>query len=184
MVIWTLLLLPVALEIFLLACLEPWTRKFLARTLQHKWWVLVAGLKTGAPLWRLLVHDLTKFLPSEAAAYGRQYYGPKDRAWDYQRAWHLHWHRNPHHWEFWADLHSDLALPMPAALVEEMVADWLAASRTITGRWPEVGNWPWWEKNAGTIQLHPVTRRLVENILARALPPSQAVLREQTEWRW
>lgn len=30
--------------------------------IRHKWFVFIAGLQTGAPLWRLIIHDWTKFL--------------------------------------------------------------------------------------------------------------------------
>lgn len=150
--------------------LEPWTRKFLRRTVEHKWWVFVAGLATGAPLWRLLVHDLSKFLPSEAPHYGRQYYGPKDRREQFQRAWHLHQRRNPHHWEYWVSADNYLPLEMPEWAVREMVADWMAATRVTQGRWPAAEDWPWLEKNWLRIQLHVNTRRLVSRLLHELFP--------------
>lgn len=158
--------------------MRPWTLKFLRRTLEHKWWVLLAGLRTGAPLWRLLVHDWSKFLPSEAPHYGRQYYGPKDQKWAYDRAWHLHQRRHPHHWEFWVTLEG-LPLPMPQWAVREMVADWMAATRTISGRWPLIGDWPWFEKNAHRIELHHATWHDVERVMGDALRPSPESLAEQ-----
>lgn len=48
--------------------------KYLSYVLRHKWFVLVAGLKTGAPLWRLLIHDWSKFLPCEWGPYTRTFY--------------------------------------------------------------------------------------------------------------
>lgn len=36
---------------------------------RHKWFVLLAGRRTGAPLWRLLVHDWSKLTPAEWGAY-------------------------------------------------------------------------------------------------------------------
>lgn len=44
----------------------------------------------------------------------------------------------------------------------EMIADWMGAGRAITGKW-EVAEW--YEKNQNKIQLHPETRRFVENII-------------------
>lgn len=49
--------------------------RYLSYVLRHKWWVLVAGLRTGAPLWRLLIHDWSKFLPAEWGGYVRAFYG-------------------------------------------------------------------------------------------------------------
>ena len=49
--------------------------KYLSYVLRHKWFVLLAGLRVGAPLWRLLVHDWTKFLPCEWGPYVEKFYG-------------------------------------------------------------------------------------------------------------
>jgi hypothetical protein len=48
---------------------------YLKYVVRHKWFVFVAGLRVGAPLWRLLIHDWSKFLPSEWRAYARFFYG-------------------------------------------------------------------------------------------------------------
>jgi hypothetical protein len=48
---------------------------------RHKWFVLLAGLKTGAPLWRLIIHDWSKFTPAERGPYVRPFYGPKRADW-------------------------------------------------------------------------------------------------------
>jgi hypothetical protein len=80
---------------------------------KHKWFVLLAGLRIGAPLWLLLIHDLSKFLPSEFFPYARHFYNPdgskkkpskdylsaRSAAFEYARLKHKH--RNPHHWEHW-----------------------------------------------------------------------------------
>lgn len=97
--------------------------RYLSYVLRHKWFVLVAGLRVGAPLWRLLIHDASKFRPSEwfpyvAFFYGSApslnpaYHGPREReeeaaAWKarakaaFDRAWLHHQHRNAHHWQRW-----------------------------------------------------------------------------------
>lgn len=169
--------------VLLLAQLEPWTRTFLRRTLEHKYWVLVAGLRTGAPLWRLLTHDWSKFLPSEAPHYGRQYYGPRDRRDAYEVAWHHHQRRNPHHWQYWQRRDSDVGLQMPHAVAREMVADWMAATRVASGRWPSAGDWPWMEAHWDEIapQLHPSTRAFVIGLMRELFPLTReqlAALRE------
>lgn len=148
--------------------------------LRHKWWVLVAGLRTGAPLWRLIVHDWSKLRPSEWFAYvdhfyrrdgqaqhvakGR-HYDPADGSMAFNRAWLFHQHRNPHHWQHWVlreDGGRTMALPMPAHFVREMVADWAGAGRAQTGRW---GVKEWYQKNRGKMVLHPETERQVARLL-------------------
>jgi hypothetical protein len=53
--------------------------RYLSYVLRHKWWVLVAGLKVGAPLWRLLIHDWSKFTPAEWGPYVATFYGDRYR---------------------------------------------------------------------------------------------------------
>lgn len=163
--------------------------QYLKYLVRHKWFVLVAGLKTGAPLWRLLVHDWSKFLPSEWLPYAQFFYWPQGRKDQesneafqkysicelaphghfvgdrFNTAWLLHQNRNPHHWQFWlltTDSGETAPRPMPDHFVREMVADWMGAGRAITGRW-EVQEW--YEKNRGKMSLHPETRAAVEALL-------------------
>lgn len=160
--------------------------RYLSYVARHKWWVLVAGLRTGAPLWRLVIHDWSKFTPAEWGPYVAYFYGERERlkrteADDYRyavavepyerafdRAWLHHQHANPHHWQHWTlreDSGAVKLLAMPEAFVREMVADWMGAGRAITGRW-EVAEW--YAKNREVIQLHPDTRPLVESLIAGA----------------
>lgn len=55
-------------------------------TLKHKWFVLRAGIWTKAPIWLLLVHDLSKFGPWELRAYGEQFYGKQSDPLGFARA--------------------------------------------------------------------------------------------------
>src|SRR5437868_1583323 len=93
--------------------------KYAVYLARHKWFVFVAGLRTKAPLWRLIIHDWSKFLPCEWFPYVEYFYGEKVRLqkeeWDdsrywplaqkyydaFDRAWIHHQHRNPHHWQHW-----------------------------------------------------------------------------------
>lgn len=49
--------------------------RYLSYVVRHKWFVLLAGLKTGAPLWRLVIHDWSKFTPAEWGPYVANFYG-------------------------------------------------------------------------------------------------------------
>jgi hypothetical protein len=139
---------------------------------RHKWFVTGAGLRLGVPLWRLVVHDWSKFLPDEWAPYAGFFYGDgrdrarKRRAFD--RAWLLHQHRQPHHWQFWVlqeDSGAVRALEMPAVFVREMVADWTGAGRAIPGG-ADVRTW--YRREREHIVLHPRSRALVERLLGCA----------------
>lgn len=152
--------------------------KYLAR---HKWFVFVAGLRIGVPIWRLVIHDYSKLLPSEWFPYANFFYGPKPdknepddyHYWSavhahrvpFDRAWLHHQHFNPHHWQHWVLREDDgqtKYLEMPENFAREMVADWCGAGRAITGQW-EV--WKWYGKNVERILLHPRTSTLVQELV-------------------
>lgn len=77
------------------------TIKYAWLTIKHKAFVFRAGLRTRAPLWRLVIHDWSKFTPSELPHYGRQFFGKKDDPSGFAAAWLHHQNHNPHHWEYW-----------------------------------------------------------------------------------
>lgn len=159
---------------------------YLRYVARHKWFVFVAGLKTGAPIWRLVIHDWSKFLPSEWFPYAQHFYGDnqgeglraigefglcelapwgfyaKDR---FTSAWNLHQKRNRHHWQFWLVVQDDgeaFPLPIPEKFLREMVADWAGAGRAIKGTW-EVASW--YEKNRGRMRLRVEDRARVEELV-------------------
>jgi hypothetical protein len=147
--------------------------RYASYVLRHKWFVLVAGLRTHAPLWRLLVHDWTKLLPCEWSPYVRSFYGPwayKDRPAEvvaaFDAAWLHHQHANPHHWQHWVlreDSGATKVLEMPERYVREMVADWMGAGRAITGRWDVAS---WYAANREKILLGVGTRARVDELIA------------------
>jgi hypothetical protein len=75
--------------------------KYFWITLKHKWFVLIAGLKLGVPLYLLILHDWTKFTPIELPHYQRQFYGKADQPLNFSYAWLHHQRCNKHHWEYW-----------------------------------------------------------------------------------
>ena len=133
---------------------------------RHKWFVFRAGLKTKAPIWRLLIHDWSKLTPSEWFPYVDRFYGGYKNDLQFNAAWLHHQHRNPHHWQHWVLREDDgdtFPISMPYQLVREMVADWMGAGRAITGKW-EV--WNWYEENKDRMVLHSETRRSVEQLIS------------------
>lgn len=142
-------------------------RQYASYVIRHKWFVLLAGLKTKAPLWRLIIHDWSKLTPAEWGPYVRTFYDKENkRPGEFDAAWLHHQHRNPHHWQYWilrADQGYTQLIPMPEKLVREMVADWMGAGRAITGKW---GAADWYEANKSKIRLNTHTQELVEQLLA------------------
>jgi hypothetical protein len=118
--------------------------RYLRYVLRHKWFVLRAGVVINgyslAWLWRLLVHDLSKFGRAEWGPYVAEFYDndrmpiAAERKRRFNAAWLHHLHANPHHWQHWVlkqDDGREITLVMPVAVVNEMVADWLAAGRKV-----------------------------------------------------
>lgn len=158
--------------------------RYLSYVVRHKWFVLLAGLRTRAPLWRLVIHDWSKFAPGEWFPYvdyfyrqdGTEqhrrsggHYDPTAGPVAFNIAWLKHQHRNPHHWQHWVlfeDSGARKPMPMPEHFVREMVADWMGAGRA-QGHGDDVA--PWYERNKGIMVLHPETRALVEYLIAEVV---------------
>ena len=68
-------------------------------------------------------HDQSKNEPNEYEAYDAYFYG-NNRSYEvvqrYQRAWLLHIHRNPHHWQHWVLIHDDKEDGELETVLEEM----------------------------------------------------------------
>ena len=139
--------------------------------IRHKRFVLQACRLVHASMFRGLVHDLSKFLPSEWFPYVHRFYAPDGskryiETEDFNLAWCLHQKRNLHHWQAWVvvmDRGDLVPLPMPEKCVREMVADWIGAGLAITGKQDVIG---WYSKSCHKMILHEDTRALVEQILA------------------
>ena len=146
--------------------------KYLRYVLRHKWYVFLACLKLGVPLWQALIHDWQKLTPAEWNPYVQSFYGE----WEYNErpqwlvdsfnaAWLHHIHHGPHHWQYWILREDDgdtLLLEMPDNYIREMIADWVGAGMAITGK---NNIKEWYPKNKDTIQLHPRTRAFVDLML-------------------
>lgn len=153
----------------------------------HKWFVFLACKRRGI-IWRGIIHDWSKFLPSEWFPYVESFYGrgaelrakrkragslshEEERELDriqvaFDHAWLLHQHRNPHHWQHWLlreDNGGVKILEMPFPLRDEMLADWEGAGRAITGR---LGDSPaWYARNRSNINLARLTRAYIDDSL-------------------
>lgn len=152
---------------------------YVAKTIRHKVAVVRYGRRTRASLWRLIRHDLSKFGPSELPHYARQTYGPrfglKIDPCAFACAWNHHHKHNDHHWEYWIPVTSHMLsslpagspLPMPIAAVREMVADWLAASSSYSGRTPAtLESWTWFHEVRPQLKLHLVTWGRLDRVLS------------------
>lgn len=164
--------------------------KYLRYLILHKWYVAQECWRRN--LWfRAIVHDWSKFLPSEFIPYARYFYGKWPVAMefhgdarnhilngiyqeqvnrDFDVAWLKHQHRQPHHWQHWVlreDSGALKVLEMPYACCMEMVSDWIGAGRAINPHTPDPNDpfretRKWYLANKDKMQLHPTTRKMVE----------------------
>lgn len=149
--------------------------RYLRYVLRHKYYVLASGLAMARMLnsWtlslhllvRCVVHDWSKFLPSEWFAYVNYFYEPPqlNTKHDFNVAWLHHQRRNLHHHQYWL-LKEDsgetlVALPMPQVYLLEMLADWRGAGLASRGK-DDIRSW--YETNKHTMILHPDTRAQLE----------------------
>lgn len=144
---------------------------YLKYVLRHKWFVFLACRRCGASLWRAVIHDWHKFLPSEWFSYAETFYTPAGvkqylESIAFCKAWNLHQKRGKHHWQHWLltfDRGETVPIEMDEKYAREMVADWWGAGRAITGRW---GAYEWYQENRDKIMLQESTRKYSDNGVA------------------
>ena len=149
-----------------------WIFPYLWYVLRHKYFVMVECWRYGM-YWTGIIHDWSKFLPSEFLPYARNFHKysrddiPDGAKRDFRRAWLHHQNRNRHHWQYWI-LNNDNGdvgvLRMPDKYLREMLADWKGAGRAIHGK---DDTWEWYMKNFRKMSFHIDTRRKVERILKK-----------------
>jgi hypothetical protein len=144
--------------------------------IKHKAMILRLSRKWGVPLWQALIHDLSRFLPSEFipsanyffGAYKRGYVWKRGESPKYDAARDLHERRNPHHAAYWA------GRPIPLLYIREMLCDWDAAGQAKGKPINE-----WYTAHRHSLPLHPDTIATIDQILASPsayapIPPSPA----------
>lgn len=115
-------------------------------------------------------HDSSKTESDEYRAYDAYFYGGNKSysvVQEYKKAWLLHIHRNPHHWQYWVLINDDpnegeTILDMPDNYILEMICDWWSfswASGDITSIFK------WAEEHGPYIKLSSRTKDKVEKIL-------------------
>lgn len=118
----------------------------------------------------VFAHDRSKDEPDEYKAYDAYFYGRNQSyavVQEFNRAWLLHIHRNPHHWQHWVLINDDpeegkILLEMPYEYIIEMICDWWSFSWE-KGSLFEI--FVWYNEHKDYIELHPDTRKIVEDIL-------------------
>ena len=117
-----------------------------------------------------LSHDASKTSLDEYRAYDAYFYGGNKSfkvVEDFRRAWLLHIHRNPHHWQYWVLINDEpsegeIVLDMPYTYIIEMICDWWAFSWS-KGELLEI--FKWYDSHKDHMKLSDKTRSTVEWIL-------------------
>ena len=144
----------------------------------HKWLVMKGCFKVGLYKQGLL-HDLSKYTPTEFLVGCWYYQGNRSpnnaerEATGYSQAWLHHKGRNKHHYEYWIDYSVNpeegiVGLKMPVKYVVEMFVDRIAASKTYQGEnYKDSHPLEYYEKGAARLgkMIHPETARLLHSLL-------------------
>lgn len=149
----------------------------LKTVITHKCAVMKGCFKVGLYKQGLL-HDLSKFSPSEFLVGVKYYQGnrsPNNAEREdigYSSAWLHHKGRNKHHFEYWID-YSTKAIDggmapskMPKKYVVEMFMDRIAASKTYEKeKYTDSHPLKYYQSGKCEILMHPETRALLEKLL-------------------
>lgn len=130
-------------------------------------------IAVGAVEWQIeFAHDESKSHSDEYEAYDAYFYGG-NRSYkvvqDFNKAWLLHIHRNPHHWQYWVLINDDpkesmIILDMPYNYILEMICDWWSFSWQKKNLF-DIFNW--YDEHKDYMKLSDLTRETVEMILDR-----------------
>lgn len=148
--------------------------KHLGVITRHKWVVFKLCLKVGEP-WRGLMHDLSKYSPTEFFESVKYYTGThspiveckKDKG--YSNAWLHHRGRNKHHIDYWIDLSSPDQMPiMPYKYVVEMICDKLAAGIIYMGKeWTKEYELQYWLNERDKTLVNDQIEKLITECLTQ-----------------
>ena len=141
-----------------------------ALVLRHKWGVFKNCAKCGMPF-RGIVHDLSKFSPTEFFESAKYFQGNRSpigacrRATGMSRAWLHHKGRTRHHIEYWQDFECAEHPMMPYKYAVECVCDKLAATKTYAGKdYDKALPLRHWERYGSRVIGNPRTLAFVEAV--------------------
>ncbi len=149
------------------------------KTITHHKIMVMKGCFSVGLYWQGLLHDLSKYMPSEFLVGAKYYQGTqspnnaerKDKG--YSSAWLHHKGRNKHHYEYWMDYsaHSGQGIipaKMPKRYVIEMFIDRVAASKNYNGKnyTDDMALKYYLSGDAGRY-MHKDTRRMLEFLLRK-----------------
>ena len=143
---------------------------------KHRWYVFRLSIKAGIP-WRGLLHDLSKYSPTEFFESVKYYNGKRsplhvcreDKG--YSLSWLHHKGRNKHHFEYWLDYGINpeegiKGMKMPVKYVVEMFIDRMSASMNYQKeKYTDKSPLEYYDKRKEYYLLHETTRKQLEFLL-------------------
>ncbi len=150
--------------------------KHLKTITYHKYLVMKGCFKIGL-YWQGILHDLSKYMPSEFFIGVKYYQGTRSpnnaerEDIGYSSAWLHHKGRNKHHYEYWVDYsasESEGMVPaqMPLRYVAEMFVDRVSASKVYRkDAYSNKDPLKYYEAGKSHIVIHPKTRDVLEKLL-------------------
>ena len=161
--------------------------KHIALVSKHRWIVFKYAVKAGIP-WRGLLHDLSKFSPTEFFESIKYYNGKRSPLHEcreqigYSKAWLHHKGRNKHHFEYWEDMSKSkrFGVFLPYKYMVEAVCDKISAGMVYAGdKWNQREPYEYWtnvekkapvEKHPGSIEfMDIVTKKIADEGLDSAI---------------
>lgn len=143
----------------------------------HKYLVMQGCFRVGLYKQGLL-HDLSKFTPTEFFVGAKYYQGTRSpnnaerEDIGYSSAWLHHKGRNKHHYEYWidysaADIKGGMApAPMPTKYIVEMMMDRIAACKVYKGeQYTQHSAMEYYNLGRGKAPLHEKTQAMLEFFL-------------------
>lgn len=152
----------------------------------HKYLVMKGCFQVGLYKQGLL-HDLSKYSPSEFLVGVKYYQGDRSpnnaerEAIGYSSAWLHHKGRNRHHYEYWIDYSTKeikggmAPAPMPEKYIVEMLMDRIAACKVYNGtNYTDAAPLTYYSKGRENAPIHPKTRELLERLLTMLAQKGEA----------
>jgi len=154
-------------------------RKFLGHfgtITRHRHMVIRHAFRAGI-FWRGLLHDLSKYTPTEFFEGVRNYSdgckSPNEASRlskGYSEAWMHHKGRNRHHFEYWTDFNpyekKVMPVKMPIVFVKEMFCDRVAASKIYQKeKYSDAHPLEYFYNGRAADHMHPDTAKLLEKLL-------------------
>ena len=142
----------------------------------HKWYVLLAGIKIAAPLFRLIIHDMHRFRPSSMIGFVTySEFMPYVPEWtdsmcseEALKLRHNDQYKGKYNWQHWVLIKNDGTLypvEMPDKYVYELVADWMAHERFVAKGKDRWNPSEYYLQNRDKMIIHPNTHRLILTIM-------------------